>query len=209
MLSGTLIPRLFSYVVDRDYGFAPNPFHGVCTLATCKPGIRKGAAIGDWVVGTGSSKRGRKGFIVYVMRVTEAMTFNEYWSDQRFRRKKPTLRGSKKQAFGDNIYFRVNDNQWHQEDSHHSYENGTANPHNIRNDTQTDRILVGAEYAYWGGAGPEIAGDFRNYDGKDICAIRNYKNKFPTGLVDEFIAWFQSLDAHGYLGEPLDWPRTP
>ena len=33
--------RLFSYVVARDYGFAPNPFYEMCTLATCKPRIRK------------------------------------------------------------------------------------------------------------------------------------------------------------------------
>ncbi|WP_202913488.1 hypothetical protein [Acuticoccus sediminis] len=24
--------RLFSYVVEHDQGFAPNPFYGVCTL---------------------------------------------------------------------------------------------------------------------------------------------------------------------------------
>jgi hypothetical protein len=46
--------------VARDYGFAPNPFFGVCTLATCKPKIRKAAAIGDWVVGTGSSRLMKK-----------------------------------------------------------------------------------------------------------------------------------------------------
>lgn len=45
------MPNVFIYVVDRDFGFAPNPFHGYCTLATCKPGIRKSAAMGDWVVG--------------------------------------------------------------------------------------------------------------------------------------------------------------
>lgn len=27
--------RCFSYIVARDYGFAPNPFHGFCTLANC------------------------------------------------------------------------------------------------------------------------------------------------------------------------------
>ena len=32
---------LFSYVIEHDLGFAPNPFHGVCTLACCKPQIRK------------------------------------------------------------------------------------------------------------------------------------------------------------------------
>ncbi|MFH1865797.1 MAG: hypothetical protein ABIK85_07930, partial [Candidatus Eisenbacteria bacterium] len=38
--------RLFSYIVARDYGFAPNPFCGVCTLATCKPKIRESASVG-------------------------------------------------------------------------------------------------------------------------------------------------------------------
>ncbi|MBW2740862.1 MAG: hypothetical protein JRE64_18905 [Deltaproteobacteria bacterium] len=26
-------PKLYSYVVDHDYGYAPNPFDGYCTLA--------------------------------------------------------------------------------------------------------------------------------------------------------------------------------
>jgi hypothetical protein len=75
--------KLHSYVVARDYGFAPNPFFGVCTLATCKPGIRKVAQIGDWVVGTGSKKRKRDKRIVYAMRVTGAITFSQYWTDPR------------------------------------------------------------------------------------------------------------------------------
>ncbi|WP_225761747.1 hypothetical protein [Acinetobacter sp. Marseille-P8610] len=33
--------KIFSYVVSRDFGFAPNPFFNFCTLATCKPKIRK------------------------------------------------------------------------------------------------------------------------------------------------------------------------
>lgn len=43
--------KLYSYVVARDFGFAPNPFHGYCTLATCKPDIRATASVGDWVIG--------------------------------------------------------------------------------------------------------------------------------------------------------------
>jgi len=41
---------LYSYVVRYDSGFAPNPFGGYCTLATCKPEIRKTAQLGDWLV---------------------------------------------------------------------------------------------------------------------------------------------------------------
>ena len=76
--------RLFSYVVSRDYGFAPNPFYGTCTLATCKPEIRRTARAGDWIIGTGSKMQGREDHLVYVMKVAEKRTFSEYWADDRF-----------------------------------------------------------------------------------------------------------------------------
>src|SRR5262249_28669009 len=52
------MPALYSYVVDHDYGFAPNPFGGFCTLAKGKYGSNKRniveiAEVGDWIVGIG------------------------------------------------------------------------------------------------------------------------------------------------------------
>lgn len=46
-----IVSRYFSYILTRDYGFAPNPFNGTCTLATCKPKIRATANVanGLWV----------------------------------------------------------------------------------------------------------------------------------------------------------------
>jgi hypothetical protein len=41
--------RLFSYTIPVDDGAAPNPFRGMCTLAICKPTIRRVAKKGDWV----------------------------------------------------------------------------------------------------------------------------------------------------------------
>ena len=206
--------RLFSYVVAQDFGFAPNPFYGFCTLATCKPGIRKGADIGDWVIGTGSRGKGkvqdRRGFLVYAMRVTETMTFNEYWGNPRFRLKRPNLRGSLKQCYGDSIYFRGGIGGWHQQDSHHSYEEGEQNYHNIKRDTKTDRILISTDYVYWGGKGPEIPEKFCSYKkGEDIRKKGSgYKNKFSPELIEEFIRWLRSLDTSGYIAEPLDWSKA-
>lgn len=60
----------------------------------------------DWVVGTGSASDGLTGHLVYAMRVTQTMTFDDYFVDHRFQMKKPNLAGSRKQAFGDNIYHR-------------------------------------------------------------------------------------------------------
>src|SRR4051812_1851154 len=66
------MPRLFTYTIPVDDGAAPNPFHGMCSLAICKPGIRRVAKKGDWVAGLGSKKAhsgdlSRK--LVYAMRV--------------------------------------------------------------------------------------------------------------------------------------------
>ncbi|MEW5704937.1 MAG: hypothetical protein AB1781_10195 [Pseudomonadota bacterium] len=200
---------LYTYVVARDYGFAPNPFYGFCTLATCKPIIRRMAQVGDWVVGTGSKSRGRDAHIVFAMRVTETLTFDEYWHDPRFFPKRPRLSGSKKQAFGDNIYHRdPKSGRWNQENSHHSHADGSANQKNIENDTQTDRVLVSTDYVYWGGTGPKILKRFRNCGGFDLCAGRGHKNHFPDALVSEFIEWIRSVGQHGYVGAPLDWVRS-
>lgn len=200
--------RLYSYVVARDYGFAPNPYHGVCTLATCKPMLRSKASAGDWVVGTGSASNGLTGHLVYAMRVTETVTFDAYFADTRFQRKKPNLSGSLKQAFGDNIYSSTQDGGWNQLDSHHSLENGAPNPENINNDTQTDRLLVSDHFAYFGEDAPEIPEEVRMYDGYDLCAIRSYKVNFDPSHVAAFVEWFEGLKASGPQGLPSEWRKN-
>lgn len=201
--------KLYSYVVDRDFGFAPNPFFGVCTLATCKPRIRNAAKRDDWVIGTGGARRKRRGALIYAMRVTDALTFNDYFNDPRFTDKKPNLQGSKKRAFGDNIYCRDEQGVWHQLNSHHSFEDGSCNFANVANDTQADRVLISTDFTYFGADGPQIPAQFRNYGGVDICAGRGHKCNFPPELVRDFIAWFRSLDASGFIGRPLEWSKTP
>lgn len=200
--------RLYSYVVARDYGFAPNPFHGVCTLATCKPEIRRLACVGDYVVGTGSAARRRKGYLVFAMKVAEAMSFDQYFDDPRFQMKKPNLSSGKKNAFGDNIYSRSKGG-WNQLNSHHSHADGTPNPRNIANDTQADRVLIGTDYIYWGHSGPAVPKRFRNYNGFDICAGRGHKSKFPHRMVVDFVAWFSERENRGFIDQPLDWDRSP
>ena len=196
-------PTLYSYIVARDYGFAPNPFYGFCTLATCKPDIRRTATVGDWVIGTGSKRKGRSGFIVYAMRVTEAISFAAYWDDPRFQNKRPHLRGSLKKAFGDNIYFRDEyTNEWQQLDSHHTNEHGIQDFENIRTDTSTDRVLVSEDFVYWGGTGPKIP----HFSGVDIChSTQKHRCKFPEQVVQDFIEWVRSLNDTGYCSDPLEW----
>lgn len=67
--------RLFTYKVVFDGGTAPNPFHKICTLALCKPVIRRTAKVGDIVVGLAPGNDGR---IIYVMVIDKVMTWSDY-----------------------------------------------------------------------------------------------------------------------------------
>jgi putative DNA base modification enzyme with NMAD domain len=78
--------KLYSYVIKYDAGSAPNPFWGTCTLAICKPAIRRTAQVGDWVIGTGSKNSKCNDLhtydlsdsIIYAMKVTRKLTMQEY-----------------------------------------------------------------------------------------------------------------------------------
>ncbi len=80
------MPKLYSYVVDHDHGFAPCPFCGFCTLAKCKYGSKKRNIVemaeeGDWIAGTGGvdlCKSAGHGKLIYAMRVDEKIPLREY-----------------------------------------------------------------------------------------------------------------------------------
>lgn len=85
---------LFSYVVDHDLGFAPNPSAGYCTLVHCKFGGMRGrrnivesARVGDWILGSGGRNKDSAGHgkLIYLMRVDEKLPFERFLVDTRFR----------------------------------------------------------------------------------------------------------------------------
>lgn len=197
--------RLFSYVVRYDFGFAPNPFEGYCTVATCKPDIRRAATVGDWIVGTGSAQKSLAGRLVYAMQVGEVLSFDDYWKDVRFARKVPTDAGAVKRAYGDNIYHHGDDGEWIQADSRHSLDGGELNPEHLRVDTGVDAVLVGSRFSYFGGAGPAVPPSLR--EGFEVDLVhsgRGHRCRFPQELIEAAVAWFDTLDT-GVLGRPADW----
>jgi hypothetical protein len=197
---------LFSYVVAFDVGFAPNPFHDVCTLATCKPQIRRTAKIGDWVIGTGSKPKGLEGRLVYAMKVDEILSYEAYWLDPRFASKRPNLRGSLKQRYGDNIYHPDAAGDWVQENSRHSLPDGTPNTGHVTRDTGANAVLLAQEFVYFGGHGPVIPDYLRHGFGVDLCqGGRGYRVMFPSGMPEAVADWVTS-DLPAYVqGDPFDW----
>lgn len=201
--------NLYSYVVRYDSGFAPNPFYGYCTLATCKPKIRSSANVGDWVVGCGSNSQDvrRGGHLVYAMRVSETLTFSEYNADPRFESKKPYRYGSRKQSCGDNIYYRSLGGQaWQQRDSFHSHADGSINRDHVSRDTGTNRVLISDRYIYFGGEGPEFPPFLRDQTGRPLCKSGiGYTTFDDQQLIANFEQWIDSFGAVGYQGAPFEW----
>jgi hypothetical protein len=196
------VTTVFSYVVEHDLGFAPNPFHGVCTLACCKPRIRKKADLGDYILGMGAAKPKLQGHVTYWMRVDEILTFDQYWTDPRFRRKKPVMAGTTYLRYGDNIYHRDGGAVFKQEDSFHSLEDGSLSLGDLLRDTaRTEKVLIGYEFAYWGRAGLKLPHHL------ECFGIRGpgHKSNFSKDEIERLVAWLVKRPERGYLGEPAHW----
>jgi hypothetical protein len=200
--------RIYMYVVDRDFGFAPNPFHGVCTLATCKPPIRRGASLGDWVIGMGGSRLNATGKCIYAMVVTQTLTFNEYWASREFRDKRPVRNGSRVMMVGDNIYYRPEgETVWHQLDSHHSLADGSPNPLNVGKDTSVDRVLISRNFYYFGSEAPRVPPRMLDHMGfKNGIGHRVFDSEVRGDLID----WLRSHRnaANTVLADPYDFKES-
>ena len=144
-------PKIYSYIVTNDMGFAPNPYHGYCTLACCKPDLRRTAKKGDWIIGLSGKKKGFE--LIYIMTITkEPIRFVDYYHD--YKRKRP----SSQFAIGDNIYKPIKNNPQYVSDykqlqSEHSKgkdENMDTKIHDLGNKLQNDRVLISDDFIYYG-----------------------------------------------------------
>jgi hypothetical protein len=201
--------KIYMYVVDRDFGFAPNPFHGYCTLATCKPRIRNKAEVKDWVIGMGGSRLRATGRCIFAMCITEKLTFNKYWEDSIYLDKKPIRNGSRKMMVGDNIYqFDAVKNVWYQANSHHSNADGSINPHNLRTDTKSDKVLISQHFFYFGRETILIPSDL--LDGIRYKNPRDYR-VFEYKMAGGLIEWLQKSfkgSLNQVLANPFDFENS-
>ncbi len=189
--------KFYSYVIPRDFGFAPNPYFGYCTLATCKPRIRKAAKIGDWIGAYGASRTKISGKLVVLMQVEEILTFDEYWRDCRFRSKRPVFNKSIMHMYGDNIYHHLGD-MWIQEPSHHSNIDGSINYINLNKDTQTDNVLISTNFFYFGNNAIDVPEEFEPLK----WSGRNHKVCDNVDLIEKFLGFVCQNYYRGIHGIP-------
>ena len=199
------MPRLFSYAVRYDTGFAPNPYYGYCTLACCKPDLRQNAEVGDWIVGIRSKSKGPESCATFAMQVGEYLSRDEYWNDPRFVSKKPRMDASYKESVGDNAYhFDQATEEWIQEPCQHTEANCTPCKRDKDADLKVDCVLIGVRFIYWGGEGPELP----TFAGEKLVAARKYKYKYGPEVVAEFLKWYDGQErlqkGKRLVGKPAD-----
>jgi hypothetical protein len=188
---------VFSYVVTHDSGFAPNPFHGLCTIACCKPQIRRTARAGDLIVGLST----RCERVVYAMTVGVITDFEGYWENPRYAAKLPRMdSGRAVDRRGDNMYAPLNDGDFRQLSSRHSHRDGTEDPHHKRRDLSGVNVLISDRFVYWGDDGPPLPAELRFLE-----VGRGHRCNFSPEQVQRVVRWFES-QPQGVQGAPAQWP---
>ena len=200
-----MMTRLFTYTIPVDDGAAPNPFGGICSLAICKPAIRRVAKIGDWVVGLGSKRAPSgdlSGHLVYAMKVEDVISLQEY--DRRslmeFPEKIPDFTKLDQYAkLGDSIYS-YHSGEPHQRKSVHTAQN-------IQTDLSGRNVLLSKHFYYFGNKAIMLP-----YNLLEICHQHSgHKSDANKAYFNSFVSWIENLEfetgIHGTPDYKIDWDQ--
>jgi hypothetical protein len=192
--------KLYSYVIRHDTGFSPNPFGGYCTLACCKPTIRRRAEVGDWVIGLSPKAYGNR--LVFAMQVEEIVSYDRYFRDPRFSAKIPDYpKGKIVQKCGDNIYKRLPHGGFRQLQSMH--RKGTCeNPQPKAHDLGGKNVLVSKKFYYFGSRAVALPKNLN-----ELRIGRGHKSRFSSDTISAFTK-FISRHTAGVKAPPSKWPHN-
>lgn len=183
--------KLYSYIVTHDDGFAPNPFGGYLTLATCKPQIRRTAAVGDWLMGTGPKNGIGSTKLIYIAKISEVISVTEYGFLEKYKIKRPNSCGEKWSKRGDNIYFINLNGKWEQR------KNPFHDFNDMGHDTGGKNVLICKDFWYFGSNALDIPIQYHNL----IKSGPNCRANEGNPEVASFIKWIKS-NPHGIIGSP-------
>jgi hypothetical protein len=187
-----VVVKLYSYVVDHDNGYAPNPYFEACTLCRCKFKCQKNkgrknivelAKEGDWVIGTGGKGKRSAGHgkLIYAMRVGEKLTRWEYFTDSRFEKKKPVKNGTYEQKRGDN------EEPWDNFEKHEQ------------------SVLISQHFYYFGANAIDIPKRFRLEKPKGFRLEKKgpgFRSHFEPADILRFLEWLKRECKPGKHGKP-------
>jgi hypothetical protein len=192
--------RITTYLLRRDGGFAPNPFHGWCTLACCKPAIRRKAQPGDWIMGITPRSSGNQ--VAYAMQVGETLSFDDYWADPRFRKKRPKWDPDHDRvaSCGDNCYRPTGDGEFEQlRSAHWNHEEDRESEGAKRRDLSGRQVLVARRFCYFGGDAIDLPEELAF-----AIPARFHRVNFTEGQRAALLRFVERLP-QGVHGRPRKW----
>lgn len=175
--------QIRSYVVRYDGGFAPNPFAGFLTLATCKPQIRKHSSVGDLIVGTGSVESVGSDRLVFAAKITAVVPIQDYGSLSEYADKRPKLKGENWRRYGDN-YYTFENGHWHQKTNlHHKIDQ-------MPKDLSGLNVLVCDEFWYFGCKAKKLPKRFLGV----VKSGPGHKIIDDVGFITDFWIWLNKME---------------
>jgi hypothetical protein len=193
------VALLYSYCIPFDDGAAPNPYWGLCTLAICKPVIRRNASVGDWVVGTGSKKHHMENKVIYAMKITDVMTLAEYndFCLLNFPNKIPDMQDK-------NLAMRAGDCIYYYESGRYIQRKGVHNDGNYSTDTNGKNVLLSDHFFYFGDKPVDLPKDLHPI----VKQSQGHKSIFNNNYMESFITWIEtSLETKPYLNQLKSQPH--
>lgn len=186
--SNFVLMILYSYCLRYDSGAAPNPFWELCTLAICKPDIRRVANIGDWVVGLGSTNSPIGNIadcVVYAMQITDKMTLQKYdeycrvhsphkipkWDSEIF-----------EERVGDCIYY-------YSQGEQPVLRPGVHDISNQKGDLGGVNVLISQHFYYFGEKAVHLPASLTPI----VHKTPNHKSTANEPYKDAFVTWIEKL----------------
>ena len=201
--------RLFAYKMTHDTGFAPNPFWGYLTLATCKPKIREHKRPGDWIAGFTSTALCGDWVgderLVFLMQVEEKVALADYFRDRRFESRIPRDRpATNVYRCGDNIYRPLVPNARDAREFE-QLPNCHHGPEEKDHDLNGLHALITRRFAYFGVEALPVPRHVRPYVPAGQSA-HGTETRDPT-RVESFIDYVFSVADSPVMARPHQWPR--
>lgn len=195
--------KIYSYVLTYDNGAAPNPFWDCCTLAICKPAIRRTAQVGNWIIGTGSKNaaiaenqiKDYSNKLVYAMKVTQKMTFQEYdqYCETNLQQKRPNWNSDIwQEKLGDCLFDYSGGHPYKKRKGVHKTSDL------LDRDQKGIYVLLSDHYYYFGEQAINIPEEFHGMikKGPGHKLIENQE------LVSRFIDWMKKFQKNHLYGDP-------
>ncbi len=200
------MPRLFTYTIPIDDGAAPNPFREMCSLAICKPGIRRVAEKGDWIAGLGSKNSPSgdlSGHLVYAMQVEEVLSLRDYDLEaaSRWQYRIPNV-------FSADLADRLGDCIYDYSQEVPSLRPSVHGRQNVETDLSGENVLISWDYYYFGSCAVELPDCLL-----PIChQTQGHRSDSNAPYRDQFVSWLRGLKLrtgmHGWPDFAINWEEV-